>query len=1404
MLFIMALTLIPGAMVRAQGELIVVTIQGDAAAMKDTMLNQDGPTTNYGTNTFISAGEDNTVSSTNFNSLLEFDLSGLPQNMTVVSATLSLWVSMDRSDNARSMSAYPLKRQWTETGATWNQYIAGYNWTTAGGTGSGDIDSGAIGTVSLANNLAVDTQVDMTLSPSAVEAMAKLDWFGFELQMATGLNDRYAFYSSDYSTATLRPKLVIEYYPGTPHPDPGWKCFQGQYGGEFMYIWPQCQNTETISPYFAGGQASTSSPVGSFIVNETAATLQCTPYPQCVNNYDIYYRIAYTASWNKTGPSLTSTLHNSLIVLGNPVDDISLNCGSGLHGECSGIIRGVIPRSLLPVNTDGGYTLGVQSYFSWDGIVGEMTSRSIAYNVTFSLLPITDSCASTWFVPVPDTYTIDPTEDNPEGAPIDTQVYTTVIGQVYMARVQQGPWNDGSIDRTDAVVSLNGGLTWLTWDQFEIGAVCVDADPSDPNYDNVYFTATDGTFRIKVNDTPGSFGNNTNDQETPYEYVIGIAFENPTAASCESQFAYDPDADLVASTNIAGTSIGALANPTDPLTPGDWYAVKVENSATWNETGGSPRVDMEKQFYDATLNGENYSDLSGDGQYGWCTSSDGMTVFIQAPAQNINLRVNDQDDPQDFSDNQGSLNVSIYRAAFTRYSSGCELQFGVDGKQMLDQNSVAGNASNGKDFASYVLSFDDTTLWPQRVNAVQWSWNTFSFQQVPGYLMPGLWYMLETIEGPWTLGSFRNYTMQIKVGDAPWTALADWSGSECTVPVDALGHVRMYFKIPKDEALLGQPYLLRVASSNFIFTGGSMGWQLYGSIIDYGLNQNESGTCADYIFDPDLKLASGWVQADKANGQFIPGMAAGEFRAIQINSSATDSDPPVYRKSGWWESNTSATEMDGLQITSDGETWTALPNAPGVLCYYNTPSTNELVFFVRSNLNQTWKLRANSNSFADNIGTEYYTVYTAVAADTIDKSKSCLDTYTASVPALNEAESIPVQEDGGVTIQPTLSYTPGLTNNLTGNQTINDLLFPGVHAWGDAPTLEPDHDYMVSIVKGPWTGGQVTDSGYDAQLSSDGGSTWYSFADHPDVLCSTTDQTKLYDKVVFRANPGQVWKIRVSDTGGNFDDNGGGLWYSLNLVNEFPVDGPGALAVDGFDPQGMAGLCSSSLIAPTSTIVDLATIGPFFTDRLQYYYMSFISYFAWCPRHVQTLVDAIKMLQTKEPLATINELRTITAEVKKEVQSYNWDTGGMQDTSIFDMRSSADIQNVFDRILPNSGAGASPWEDGGNLVNFTGNTGLPSYYYTCLGAFATYLPSRLQSPVCFASAYWKQTGASFWVQLMLDIGAIFLMLGMIKGAAQSLVYMMTGVRPWTKDWAGRMIINIARGDIPPENSRFRR
>jgi hypothetical protein len=179
----------------------------------------------------------------------------------------------------------------------------------------------------------------------------------------------------------------------------------------------------------------------------------------------------------------------------------------------------------------------------------------------------------------------------------------------------------------------------------------------------------------------------------------------------------------------------------------------------------------------------------------------------------------------------------------------------------------------------------------------------------------------------------------------------------------------------------------------------------------------------------------------------------------------------------------------------------------------------------------------------------------------------------------------------------------------------------------------------------------------------------------------------------------------------------------------------------------------------------------------------------------------------------VDELGTISKNVALDVASYDWGGGdgpdtatpdyawstGYDDTSIFAVENAADFELIVDRVLPFRNpqgrvgrVATSPW-DGDDLINLTNDDGLPPYYYTCNTAFTDSLPTSLRSGVCFVSAYWKHTGAAFWLQLSLDVGAIFLLFRMVKGAAQSLIYMMTGVRPWTKDGAQRMIIDVANG-----------
>jgi hypothetical protein len=193
------------------------TSQPDSAGL-DTFLRNNLPTQNNGTSTLLAIGEQNNATDQVRRSLLKFDLSGIPANSKITSATLTLWVSTDLSSTATSLNIYRLKRAWDEGSATWAVYSTGNNWQTAGALGANDYDSTSDFTSTiLAADYAADTALDIPLTPALVENIVNGTWpnNGWLLKTSTELNDGWNFYASDHTTAAYRPRLVIEYYDAT-------------------------------------------------------------------------------------------------------------------------------------------------------------------------------------------------------------------------------------------------------------------------------------------------------------------------------------------------------------------------------------------------------------------------------------------------------------------------------------------------------------------------------------------------------------------------------------------------------------------------------------------------------------------------------------------------------------------------------------------------------------------------------------------------------------------------------------------------------------------------------------------------------------------------------------------------------------------------------------------------------------------------------------------------------------------------------------------------------------------------------------------------------------------------------------------------------------------------------------
>gem|GEM_PF-3121317 len=190
--------------------------QPDGAAGIDTYLLNTSPTTNNGTAVTMWVGESNNATNKVARSLIKFDLSSIPSNATITSATLSLWTDADFSDNDRTIRVYRLKVPFNETQATWNEASTGVSWQGAGASGANDRESTDIGSVLIAANEAIDVEKQISLTPAKIQELINGTFTnnGFIIIADTELNDRFNYKTSDASASTKRPKLVIEYTTG--------------------------------------------------------------------------------------------------------------------------------------------------------------------------------------------------------------------------------------------------------------------------------------------------------------------------------------------------------------------------------------------------------------------------------------------------------------------------------------------------------------------------------------------------------------------------------------------------------------------------------------------------------------------------------------------------------------------------------------------------------------------------------------------------------------------------------------------------------------------------------------------------------------------------------------------------------------------------------------------------------------------------------------------------------------------------------------------------------------------------------------------------------------------------------------------------------------------------------------
>ena len=155
-------------------------------------ISSGSPNSTHETDTTIRIGEDNAATDYYRRALIRFDLSGIPSNATICSATLSLFVgSSSGATYDRVVRVYRLRTAWSEQTGTWNVASTGVNWQVAGASGANDRESTDIGFLLVPANAAGGSEQQWVLDPVKILEMVNGAFInnGFLLQPDTELDD---------------------------------------------------------------------------------------------------------------------------------------------------------------------------------------------------------------------------------------------------------------------------------------------------------------------------------------------------------------------------------------------------------------------------------------------------------------------------------------------------------------------------------------------------------------------------------------------------------------------------------------------------------------------------------------------------------------------------------------------------------------------------------------------------------------------------------------------------------------------------------------------------------------------------------------------------------------------------------------------------------------------------------------------------------------------------------------------------------------------------------------------------------------------------------------------------------------------------------------------------------------
>ena len=182
---------------------VTLNLHPNATNGIDALIDNSSATTNYGTSPDLAAWAWTSGGITIARGLLKFDLSSIPSNAIITSATLSLYCNTASSvtqlnSGANACLLQRITSTWTESGVTWNNQPT---------TTTVNQDTLAQSTSTTQNYPSIDVRnlvIDMINNPSTS--------YGFMMKLITESTYRsMVLSSSDNSDSTKWPRLVIVY-----------------------------------------------------------------------------------------------------------------------------------------------------------------------------------------------------------------------------------------------------------------------------------------------------------------------------------------------------------------------------------------------------------------------------------------------------------------------------------------------------------------------------------------------------------------------------------------------------------------------------------------------------------------------------------------------------------------------------------------------------------------------------------------------------------------------------------------------------------------------------------------------------------------------------------------------------------------------------------------------------------------------------------------------------------------------------------------------------------------------------------------------------------------------------------------------------------------------------------------